>query len=904
MRTIMLSLMATTALTTVSFAQTAQNQSAADAPPAAEATKPTIAAPTTAPSMAAPAVKPAAKPIDYGTVSAPQPIKPKPPVQVAKPEPEIQPAAPKKKIVDKSEPTKPKVTSGGGGAATSKAVDTGAATGVANGLPLSDPNAIGSNAPKGSAPALSVSQQSLDSFQPGSVVSDKVLRDVVQPSSDYNEAAKFTPGFYSNNANGPLGDSKSGWRGFKDGQFNITFDGIPFGDVNNPSHHSAAYFPGSFIGGVVIDRGPGAASQAGYATFGGTMSLQSRELKDNRSTEIEGSYGNYGTYTGAVTQQTGLIGGTTRAMAQYSYAKTDGAIDYGHVDTNNFLLKLDTKLDDNWKLTLFGTTGYEAYNQTNALTFNQLQTYGRKYGTLNMDPKTQGFVPFNTTEKRTDMVYANLEGKIGYGITLSNKAYTYAYDYPSLQNNAQTTGTIGASSLANGGTVNSFTITNPVGTCLTKGVSTGKTCTTTVNFSGIPDGDVTGYKQVNNYRAFGNLFDAKKDIDAGYLSGQLRGGLWIEKTDNHRWQKYYNNTQGKYYDQFGTTVSGATAASGTLTAAQEAINRNAAGYKLDLNSHLTNVQVFGEYEWKPLAGLSITPGYKYESITRDHDANVNQTSLQPANFSRTYEASLPFLSVRQKLSSEWTVYGQASKGFLIPSVAAFYVLDFAANQDKPETTTNYQTGVVYKSEKMTFGIDAYKIMSVNAANAITDPLTKVTSFGGNQNVTRQGLEAQGTYAFGNGLALFGSFAIMEATITASSSQPLNVGQSYANTPSYTLAFGPIFDNGKYFGSVLHKTVGDQYGSSNQFMSTATADGELNHIGAYSSTDVVAGMRFDTKSLGFGQSAEVKLGVNNVFDNHNIVDISGQPKQLSASKDSLTYTSQAGRIIYLGGKVTF
>lgn len=63
-------------------------------------------------------------------------------------------------------------------------------------------------------------------------------------------------------------------------------------------------------------------------------------------------------------------------MAQYNYQKTDGALQFGHVDANNFLIKLDTKLSDNWKLTLFGTTGYEYYNSVKSVTFSQLKTFG------------------------------------------------------------------------------------------------------------------------------------------------------------------------------------------------------------------------------------------------------------------------------------------------------------------------------------------------------------------------------------------------------------------------------------------------------------------------------------------------------------------------------------------------
>jgi len=132
----------------------------------------------------------------------------------------------------------------GVGRAPAQASDPAPATG----LPISSPDAVGSKAPPGSAPALAPSQAPLDSFEPTSIVSDKILRDVVIPSGDYNDAVKYTPGFYSSNPNGPLGDTKGGWRGFQDGQYNITFDGIPFGDENDPTHHSAAYFPAAFLG--------------------------------------------------------------------------------------------------------------------------------------------------------------------------------------------------------------------------------------------------------------------------------------------------------------------------------------------------------------------------------------------------------------------------------------------------------------------------------------------------------------------------------------------------------------------------------------------------------------------------------------------------------------------------------
>jgi iron complex outermembrane receptor protein len=202
-------------------------------------------------------------------------------------------------------------------------------------LPLGSDAAVGSKAPPGSAPALAPSQSSLNAIEPESIVSDKVIRDIAPPSADFNDAVKFTPGWVSSNPNGLVGDAKGGWRGFADGQYNITFDGIPFGDANDPTHHSAAYFPGAFLGSIVIDRGPGPASQVGYAPFGGTMALNSYDLSDAFGGHVDTSYGSFNTFTSSLTVQSGLIPGTgVRALFQYAHSNTSGALNYGHYDTN------------------------------------------------------------------------------------------------------------------------------------------------------------------------------------------------------------------------------------------------------------------------------------------------------------------------------------------------------------------------------------------------------------------------------------------------------------------------------------------------------------------------------------------------------------------------------------------
>jgi len=794
-------------------------------------------------------------------------------------------------------------------------------TTVTNALPLSSDQAIGPAAPPGSAPALAVSQGSLNATEPGSVVSSKVIQDVIKPSSDYNETAKYTPNFNSNNANGALGDSKSSFRGFADGQFDITFDGVPFGDANDPTHHSAAYFPAPFIGSVVVDRGPGDATSIGYAPFGGTLAMHSYDLSNKYGGDVTVSAGNFGTIGGSAKVQSGLVN-NTRALLQYSYESTNGQLEDGHVDTQQILGKLEHDFGG-VKVTLFGTYGRENYNNTGSPTWYQLQTFGNKYGELGSNPKSQQFVGYNNSEKRTDLDYVDVQGDAG-GWHLDNKLYTYAYDYPELQNNGQDQtiepgDPLNTTAAKMAGT-KTIKITNPGSGCGNSAYS----CTTTFAFAGVVPGDVTGYLKFNNYRAYGDNFIATHDINAGAASGTLKTGIWAEYVDNQRYQQFYDYTQGKLYSAFPDSVSSTvTLAPGggatTITSAQQAIDLANASYKVNLESKIKNFQPYVEYEWKPVAGLTITPGYKFESFERIHNAAANNTTVQPLYLDRTYTANLPYLSARYNLNPSLTVYAQASKGFLAPTVAAYYVYDVNSTSIAPQETTNYQVGTVYKTKNITASADVYQVTATNfTVNHFDTDGKTVLSVTNGGTARYQGIEGEGTYAFGNGLAVTASGALASAQFISGP----NEGLLLANAPRYTAAGGLVYDKGSYFGSVLYKVTGDQYGSGGQVTTvnpldpnhTQSVNPDLNHVGAYNTTDIVAGVRGDAmKSLGFSNQAEFKVGVSNVFNNQAISDIGGTPTTLTpggndyrgtGNPSGLTYSTQAGRVIYGQLKIGF
>src|ERR1019366_10052367 len=101
----------------------------------------------------------------------------------------------------------------------------------------------------------------LDTVSAKTEVSSDFIRNFMSPLADYAEYVNLAPGTFSLNPNGiGLGQGKTFFRGFNDGSYTMTFDGIPFEDTNSPSHHSWAFFPAQFTGGAVVDRGPGSAA--------------------------------------------------------------------------------------------------------------------------------------------------------------------------------------------------------------------------------------------------------------------------------------------------------------------------------------------------------------------------------------------------------------------------------------------------------------------------------------------------------------------------------------------------------------------------------------------------------------------------------------------------------------------
>jgi len=167
----------------------------------------------------------------------------------------------------------------------------------------------------------------------------------------------MAPGTFSVNSNGVgLGQGKTFFSGFKDGNYTMTFDGIPFQDTDDPTHHSWAFFPGQWIGGVDFDRSPGGASSTGPTNFGGSINLLSQDLQPSPDIKASASYGSFNTRLLDLGIDSGQFGPKRKSslFLDVHQLLSDGYQTYNYQKRVAGSLKYQYRINDKTVLTAYG----------------------------------------------------------------------------------------------------------------------------------------------------------------------------------------------------------------------------------------------------------------------------------------------------------------------------------------------------------------------------------------------------------------------------------------------------------------------------------------------------------------------------------------------------------------------
>jgi iron complex outermembrane receptor protein len=749
-------------------------------------------------------------------------------------------------------------------------------------------DAVVITAAKGKAADVAPVKSSLKATEPTAVITRQFIEESAPRVGDFTTTASLAPSMGGvPNANGPgaTDGAKITMRGFADGEFNVTYDAIAWGDTNGPSHHANSFFPSSVIGGVVIDRGPGNATDLGQANFGGSLNLFSLPLEDEmgaRQTLTAGSFSTYQSVTTLLSGPMAKLHGLN-IVANFMEYSTKGYLTNSPSAGQNQFLKFALPLNDRWSLTALYTHNDDNYYQSDSSAADvfQTETFGKNFA-LSNDPTEQTYKGYNYTKKQTDFEYGRLKGDLGGGFGLENTVYSYWYSNKTLSGADNTQDeTLPGFKLANSKVILTPPAAYP---------AAGKGYPSAAAVAGLP-----GYLKRNEYRVLGDVFKGTKDFSFGTATA---GVMWeMAHTQRSRFDIDLITRQRDFREK------AALVAGPSLPYTQVPLDTAYNEY-----SGWKQYQAFAQFEWRPTDSLTITPGVKYVhfDLHVEAPALAVKGSIQPAYVGDTYTKTLPFLTANYRIRPNWSVYAQYAQGFLVPNISAFYVND-PSKPLVPQESTNYQLGTVYNAGRLTLDADVYHIVFKNKIQTINDPATPGETIETNSGgAIYRGVEVQATYLLDHGISVFGNYSRNDAYGT---DDPINTGYNgaqIAKAPHWTAAGGVRLARRDLFTADdgLIVTLNDKWIGS-QFANAASgAVGPTGIIKAFGEADLSATYKINRYS--------VEFQVINLADAKDITSFKGKaigannlPYQTSAAGGGLNvFTYQSGRSYQLTLKAVF
>jgi iron complex outermembrane receptor protein len=743
---------------------------------------------------------------------------------------------------------------------------------------------------------------------PQSLVSNTYIENFTNPIADFGEIVQIVPGTFSTSTDGVgLGQSKTYFRGFADGDYNIDFDGIPFYDTNTPTHHSWAFFPSQWIGGIDFDRSPGTASTIGPTPFGGSIHLLSKPLVSEEDIRGTVSYGTWNTklYDGAFNSGTfGLFGSPKKSnlFIDVHHMSSDGYQSFNYNQRNAGSLLYQYQFSPKTVLTgfsgviqltsntpniastrcnLYGVPANGSYSCTNADTANGLQPYtgaGLKFlltAPNSADPANWFSYQYNSYHVPTDFEYVGLKKEFDKGWYMDFKGYTYNYDNAELYSNAvPLTEVTQAAALANPSLVPGTFVTG--GKAYYDGAAIAPCNVPAANKAKTVYAEPCGIDKYNSYRKYGETLLVTQTSKFGVL----RTGLWYEWADTNRHQ-YPSDPLNGWADQ--------------------------ALPKFNESFWTDSYQPYVEYEFHPTAKFNITAGTKfaYYTINVLHHADDGSTvgpltcgtlsvTLVQTPCSATisdsgsFYATLPSLDFNYRIRPDWSVYAQAATGSIVPPSAVYDYNQTAASASaavpqlstppKQQKSTTYQAGTVYKGNKITVDADAYSIRFQNSYSSTIDNIPGDVDLGDTifylqpSSVT-QGAEFETTMVLMPGLSLYlngtasnayYSGSLNAGTQTAPVLQRAPSGLWVASTPTDTEFQGLTYQSHGLDLGIFNHRVGEQRVDNGQYHNQAI-------IPAFSAVN--AFINFTIRNHNIFDGSKIRLSANNLLNSHNIQSLS-------------------------------
>jgi iron complex outermembrane receptor protein len=684
-----------------------------------------------------------------------------------------------------------------------------------------------------SAAATAPLGNTLEALSARTEVTTEFIKNFMSPLADYAEYVNYAPGTFSLNPNGiGLGQGKTFFRGFQDGEYTMTFDGIPFEDTNSPTHHSWANFPSGWTAGVDFDRSAGLASDIGPTNFGGSIHLQSPQLFPDPDVLATLSYGSWNTRLLQLDADSGFFGPGNKN----SFLMDIQQLLSNGYQTDNFQKrvagygKYQYRFSDRSALTLYGglvDIWTNTPNTTNP-TAAQVQQYGDNFLLQGNEFLSTGapnpyFFGFNYYHVQTDFEYAAYNTDLGNGWKFDTKAYTTRYW--NKQN------------YQNGATI-SLTSSKP-----------------------------SGVNKLNGYRHAGDTVTLSQTSKYGVF----RTGAWYDWAYTDRYQIPQNiltlvDTPLPNFHEHFTTQSFMPFAEYEWHALPKfviTVGIKAADYNMTLNQYQDNGKTVG-----CLGGVASTDPVTKAPICIGGGAFTTH--------SINYNNWLPNVAARYFLKNNWSAYAQWSEGSVIPPSAVFDTLNGnPVTPAKPQLAKTYQVGSVIKFRRWTLDADAYYVHFQNAYDSYTDPTTNELIFIPSGPLNTKGIEAESNVVVGWGFTLYLNGSLNSAKYQEGQGW-MNGGQWEAMAPKNIETISLLYRHKNWDFGLVDKRVGTMYNDNGSLI--YPVNGVLLPVPVDQAiiiqpfTLVNFFANYTIKNASWLRGSKLGLAINNIADSHNTVGI--------------------------------
>jgi len=678
----------------------------------------------------------------------------------------------------------------------------------------------------------------LDATSARTEISNTVIENFMAPVADFAELIQQAPNAFSLNPNGiGLGQGKSYFRGFQDGQYTMTFDGIPFEDTNSPTHHSWASFPSQWISSTDFDRSPGQAHDFGPTNFGGSINMKSPELQADPDIRGTFGYGSFNTNLYSLDIDSGLFGpGKKEAVLFNVNAMTsDGYQTFNYQQRDAGYGKYQHRFSDKTSLSLYGGV-VDIWNNTPNTTNPtraQVAQFGDNYLLDNTPLLANGtpdpyYYGYNTYHVQTDFEYAAFTSDLGDGWKFDTKAYTTRYWNKQFYQN--------------GGTIN---------------LSTSKP---------------SGVDKLNGYRHAGDTAIVSKELKWGII----RAGAWYDWAYTDRYQVPSNPVTQvdtplpNFHEHFITQSFQPFAEFEWHPLPKLAVTAGikAADYNMALNQYQDNGKTVGclggvATTYPSTAGIwAGAPGCIGGGRFVSHSINYNNW--------------LPTVTARYRVLGALSVYGEFAEGSVIPPSSVFDVPGGnVLTPPKPTLAKTYQAGAVLQHYRWTLDMDAYYVHFQNGYQSYTDPVSLEPVFVATGPSNTKGIETEGNIALGYGFSIYGNVSFGSAKYQPGLNYP-NGGLWVANTPRNIEGLSVLWDHRAWDIGLTYKRVGQFYndnGSLTYVINCAKIPYPVNQaivIQPFELTNVF--VNYTIKNASRFRGSKIQLAVNNLANSHNPVGI--------------------------------